>query len=146
MSMYPRRNFKCPFCRARMPIEQYRAFQPWKCPGCGRALQFSAAHGYVVAACFALLTLPILYVVGMRGWWLLGGTLTLWFPATILFIGPLDRIFSPRLEPYRPISGRAQSSSKFLSLFPPENDDDSASGATEKQSAHLTESHSRKGK
>lgn len=46
----------------------------------------SAAHGYVVEACFVLLVLPILYLLGVRGWWLLAGTLTLWFPATIFRI------------------------------------------------------------
>ena len=74
----------------------------------------------------AVLIFVLLYALGVRGWWLLSA-LVLWFPATVIAIGPLDRVIPPHLEPYRPVQWqfglRRQSP---LTLFPPrdpEHDD-----------------------
>jgi hypothetical protein len=100
---YPVRNFRCPFCGARMRTEEYKGRKPWTCPGCSRQLQFSETHGYILQLCFMGLALLFLYLLGIRGWGLLVGTLVGGFVLTVVFTGPLDRIIPPRLEPYRPI-------------------------------------------
>ena len=119
----PVRNFKCPFCGSRMPTEQYKFGQPWKCPSCSRPLQFSEAYGYVVEFLMAALIFVVLYALGVRGWYLLCA-LVLWFPATVIVIGPLHRIIPPRLEPYRPIEWQFSLHHRSpLTLFPPGDPD-----------------------
>jgi hypothetical protein len=103
---YPARNFKCPFCGEKMPTQEYKAWQPWNCPGCSAKLQFSEAYGWVVQLCFLGMALLLLYLLGLRGWQLavvgvLAGSLL-----TLVLIGPLHRIMPPSLEAYRPPAWR----------------------------------------
>jgi hypothetical protein len=74
---YPVRNFRCPFCGAKMPTEEYKGWKPWKCPGCSAELQFSQADGFILQLCFLGLALLLLYLLGLRGWQLGVGTVLL---------------------------------------------------------------------
>jgi hypothetical protein len=97
---YPVRNFKCPFCGAKMPTEQYRFMQPWVCPGCSQELQFSKARGCVLQFCFFGAALLCLYWLGLRGWQLVAGAVLGGSFLTVALSGPLDRVIPHRLEPY----------------------------------------------
>ena len=117
---YPVRNFRCPFCGARMPTETYKGWQPWKCPDCARDLQFSEAYGWIVQLVFFLFSLSSLYFFGFRGWQLFGAAIVAAFALTVLFVGPLHRVIPPRLEAYRPPPWKEN---KYLTLFPGEHAD-----------------------
>ena len=125
---YPARNFRCLFCGAKMPTEQYKALEPWTCPGCSRELQFSEAQGYIVQLCFFGVALLCLYLLGLRDWQLLGAAILSSFILTMVFIGPLDRIFPRRLEPFRPPPWKVKKSAATFpalstTIFPTLRDD-----------------------
>lgn len=120
---YPVRNFRCPFCGAKMPTEQYNGWKPWKCPGCSAELQFSQVYGQIVQLCFFGVALLILYLLGLRGWKLFGAVVLAGPLLTIIFIGPLGRIVPPQLEPYSPQPSSPWKQPKFVTLFPRENAD-----------------------
>ncbi len=117
----PVRHFKCPFCGATMPPEEYRAGKPWKCSVCAQPLQFSGVHSYVIGLCVLGITITLLVLFGLRGWSLFLVTVIVWFAAMLLCVGPLDGIFPPRLEPYRPVFRGPGSPSEFLRIFPNES-------------------------
>ena len=117
---YPVRNFRCPFCGAKVPTEQYGGWEPWKCPGCAGELQFSEAYGWIAQLCFFGVPLLTLYLLGLRGWQLFGAVVLAGSFLTVVFIGPLHRIVPPRLEPYRPPPWKEN---KFTTLFPRERVD-----------------------
>jgi hypothetical protein len=117
---YPVRNFRCPFCGAKMPTETYEGWKPWKCPGCARELQFSEAYSWIVLLCFFAVALLSLYLLGLRGWQLFVTVVLAGFFLTLVLTGPLHRIAPPRLEPYRPPPWKEN---KFVTLFPRERVD-----------------------
>jgi len=112
---YPVRNFRCPFCGARMRTEEYKGWKPWVCPGCSKQLQFSTFQGCVVQLLFLGVALLALYLLGLRGWQLFGAALLGAFVLTVVLIGPLDRVLPRRLEPYRPPPWKQP---RFVTLFP----------------------------
>ncbi len=103
-----------------MPTETYKGWEPWKCPGCARELQFSEAHGWIVQLCFFGVALLSLYLCGLRGWQLFVAAVLAGSFLTLVLTGPLDRIAPPRLEPYRPPPWKED---KFTTLFPHERVD-----------------------
>ncbi len=117
---YPVRNFKCPFCGTRMPTETYRGWQPWLCPGCSHALQFSTKYDIVLQLCTFGIALLCLYSVGVAGWHLAVGTILVGLVLTVVAAGPLSRVIPPRLEPYEPPPWKQP---KYLTLFPDERID-----------------------
>lgn len=144
---YPVRNFRCPFCGAKMPTEQYKGWKPWICPGCSQELQFSETYGWVVQLFFLGVALLLLYLLGFRGWQLLGFTAVAGFLLTVIFIGPLGRIIPPRLESYRPREwphwrSSAPSDGSILQLFPREDIkiDESDSSQTARQRSAVEKS------
>ena len=114
---YPVRNFKCPFCGARVPTETYRGWKPWKCPGCSAELQFSAAYCQILPLVFFAMALLFLFITGFRSWQLLVGAIFLGFVLTMLLTGPLTRVLPPKLERYRPPAWKRKKN-KFVTLFP----------------------------
>ena len=116
---YPVRHFRCPFCNAKMPTEEYKGWKPWKCPGCSRELQFSEAYGWIVQLCFFGVVFLSLYLLGLRGWHLLGAAVLVGSLLTVVLIGPLHRILPPRLEAYRPPPWKED---KFTTLFHRDHD------------------------
>jgi hypothetical protein len=123
---YPVRNFRCPFCGAKMPTEEYKGWKPWTCPGCSQDLQFSRTHGCLVQLCFLGVALIILYFLGLRGWELFVGALLGGGVLAVVFIGPLDRVIPRGLEPYRPAEwtrwrSRSAKGKSALDLFPDED-------------------------
>ena len=118
---YPVRNFRCPFCGAKMPTEQYKAWKPWRCPGCSQELQFSETYNRVVQSCFFGVALLSLYLAGLRGWQLFGAVLLAGSLLTLLLTVPLHRIVPPRLERYRPPPWKE---ARFATLFPDRGDSD----------------------
>jgi hypothetical protein len=99
---YPVRNFRCPFCGTKMQTEEYKGWKPWICHGCSAELQFSQAQGAILQLCFFGVALVSLYLLGLRGWQLLGAALLAGIILTLILTGPLDRIFPRRLEPFHP--------------------------------------------
>jgi len=85
-----------------MPTEEYKGWQPWKCPGCSAELQFSEAHGCILQLCFFAIALLALYLFGLRGWQLAVGTILVGFGLAVMLGAPLDRILPRRLELYHP--------------------------------------------
>ncbi len=97
---YPKSNFRCPACGAKMPTEQFRGWRPWVCPGCSQEWQFSEMYGSVVQLCSWVLVFIVLYAMGSRGWGLFLLTLFGGVALTILVGGPLNQVIPPRLELY----------------------------------------------
>jgi hypothetical protein len=129
---YPVRNFRCPFCGARVPTETYKGWKPWICPGCSAELQFSAAYGQTTPLVFFAVALLPLYTVGFRGWQLFGTAILLGLVLMALFLGPLERVLPPKLEAYRPPPWKKEKD-RFVTLFPrgmpdPERPNDAQSG------------------
>jgi len=114
---YPIRNFKCPFCGARMPTEEYKGWKPWKCPGCSAELQFSAAYGQIFPLVCFVVALLFLYITGFRSWQLFVAAIFLGFVLDILLFLPVTRVLPPRLETYRPPPWKKKRD-KFVTLFP----------------------------
>jgi len=115
---YPVRNFRCPFCGAKMRTEEIRAFQPWVCLDCSRELQFSKAHLCVLQMVFWLVALLILYYLDFHGWRLLVGTILLGGGLAFVLAGPLDRILPPALEPYELPPWKQPKQPRLVTLFP----------------------------
>ena len=107
---YPVRNFRCPFCGARVPTEQYRGGRPWVCPGCSRPLQFSATYEKFLSYGALGTSFLCCYLLGLWGWQLIIASLVIWFPLLFIFIGIFHRFVPPRLEAYE---------GSVLTLFPP---------------------------
>ena len=112
---YPIRNFRCPFCGARVPTETYIGWKPWKCPGCSAELQFSAAYGQIVQLVALVVVLLFLCLTGLRGWQLFFATILLGFVLAVLLFLPFTRVLPPKLETYRPPPWKED---KFVTLFP----------------------------
>jgi hypothetical protein len=107
-----------------MPTEEYKGWKPWVCPGCSAELQFSDAYGWIVQLCFFGVALFALYLLGFRGWKLLGAAVLAAALLTVVLIGPLGRILPPGLEPYRPSPWKKdKEEDKFETLFPHERAD-----------------------
>src|SRR6185369_12679165 len=120
---YPVRNFKCPFCHTKMPTETFRAWEPWTCAGCSRALQFSKTHGSVLQLCMFGVALLCLYSMGVVGWHLAVGTILAGLVLAVVLAGPLDRVIPPRLEPYEAPFWNQTKQGKYLRLFVDESID-----------------------
>jgi hypothetical protein len=102
-----------------MYTEEYKGWKPWVCHGCSAELQFSAADGSILQLCFLVVALLVLYLLGVRGWHLVLGTVIGGFLAAFVFGAPLDRIMPRRLEPFRPPPW--DEGPKFVTLFPHED-------------------------
>lgn len=120
---YPVRNFKCPFCGTKMPTETFRGWDPWTCPGCSRALQFSKTHGSIVQLCLFGVAFVGLYSMGVVGWHLAVGTLFAGLALAVVLAGPLDRVIPPRLEPYQAPFWKQGKQENYLGLFSDERSD-----------------------
>ena len=107
-----------------MPAEEYKGWKPWKCPDCSAELQFSESYGWIVQLCLFGVALLSLYLMGLRGWQLLGGVLLVGSLLTVVLVGPLHRIVPPKLEPYRPPSWRKHG--RAATLFPRDSVDSDA--------------------
>jgi phage FluMu protein Com len=128
---YPVRNFRCPFCGAKMRTEEYKGWKPWKCPGCSAELQFSKAHGAIVQLCFFGVALVFLYLQGFRGWQLGGITVLGGGLLALMLYGPLTKILPPRLELYRQPLPPPWKAEKFTTIFPHESIDSVKSKQTD---------------
>jgi hypothetical protein len=120
---YPVRNFRCPFCGAKMYTEEYKGWKPWVCHGCSAELQFSEADGSILQLCFLVVVFVVLYLLGIRGWHLVAGTFIGGFLAAVVLGAPLDRIMPRRLEPFRPLPPLPTppwKDEKYTTLFPRE--------------------------
>jgi hypothetical protein len=99
-----------------MSTQDYRAGQPWTCRHCGEQLQFSRRQtiiaGRIVAAC----SFALAYLLGFRGWQLLGVGIILWVAGLLLIPAFFDKYFPRKLERYQP-SGFVLDSQP-LTLFP----------------------------
>ncbi len=118
---YPVRNFRCPFCGAKMYTEEYKGWKPWVCHGCSAELQFSASDGSILQLCLFGVALLVLYLLGERGWHLVLGTFIGGSLATVVLVGPLDRIMPRRLELYCPppsLPTPPWKDEKYTTLFP----------------------------
>ena len=123
---YPVRNFRCPFCGAKMYTEEYKGWKPWVCHGCSAELQFSAADGSMLQLCFLVVVFVVLYLLGIRGWHLVAGTFIGGFLAAFVLTVPLDRILPRRLEPFRPpppLPTPPWKNERYTTLFPRDNVD-----------------------
>ena len=121
---YPVRNFRCPFCGAKMRTEEYKYLKPWVCQSCSAELQFSAANGRILTFCFIGVALLLLYLMGLRGWQLALAVIPAGFILTFIFTVPLDRILPRRLEPFcppPPLPPLPWTDEKFTTLFPHED-------------------------
>jgi hypothetical protein len=98
-----------------MRTEEYKGWKPWVCHGCSAELQFSAADGSIEQLCIFGVALLVLYLLGVRGWHLVLGTLIGGFLAAVALVVPLDRVLPRRLEPFRPPPW--DEGPKFTTLF-----------------------------
>ena len=95
-----------------MPLHEYKAGKPWKCTSCSRELQVSKWYEYVIFYSSLALTATVLFVLGLRMWQVIIGTLLLFFPVVLISLGIVERFVPSPLEPYGGKDKRI-----FLSLF-----------------------------
>ena len=92
----------CPFCRGRLQNEGLRPGKPLVCPTCSEKLQPQMRQLHVSGAIALGLTVAACYLFGLRGLWLLGAVIFLWFPIYIAWDFLFVRIVPPRFERYEP--------------------------------------------
>jgi hypothetical protein len=95
-------TLNCPFCGGILRNTDLHKGEPLICPVCGAKLQHSTSQLHLsgfIALCVALL---VLYLLGLRGIWLVVTTVLVWFPVYVAWDFVFTRIVPPRFEAYVP--------------------------------------------
>ncbi len=90
----------CPFCGERLPNEELRTGKPLVCPTCSEKLQPQMRQLQVSGTIALGLTVAACYLFGLRGLWLLGVVILLWFPIYVVWDFLFVRIVPPKFERY----------------------------------------------
>ena len=88
----------CPYCNARVRLEDVELTPGFECPICGRYIKVSEGYRRTVYATAWIPGLLVLYALGVRLWWVL----LLWWPP----------VYIPYRVPLR-IRGKVSDSSPF---------------------------------
>jgi hypothetical protein len=129
---------KCPTCNATLDNNKVRVGKPLVCPSCSAELQPSERQAYIGELAAIAIAICISYLFGLRGLWLLGASVVMWFPIAMAWVFVFVRIVPPKFESYRPLPTLPQlptppwKEPKFVTLFPREHVDSDQS----KQSDH----------
>jgi hypothetical protein len=103
----------CPFCRGRLPNEKVWPGKPLICPTCSQELQPEDRQLHISGTIALGLTLAGCYLFGLRGLWLVGAVVVLWFPIYIAWEFIFVRIVPPRFEKYQ---SAEKSTEKYITL------------------------------
>ena len=101
-----RPTVRCPACGAVLPNRAYRIGGLWRCENCQGEFQIAQWILLVTLACAVGLSAGICALVGLRGFWLAGATVLLWFPVDFALVYLRNRIISIPLEAYSGKEGR----------------------------------------
>jgi hypothetical protein len=84
-----------------MPNES-RYKRPWTCPSCSGQYTFPLWYQNLVFWGAFVLAFVLFRALGLTGISLYAATAIFWIPTLLICIFLLDRLWVPRLEPYRP--------------------------------------------
>ena len=90
-------QLKCPFCGATLPNRQYHANAPSICPGCNRKLGVANWYQNLFMLIGVAITLTGCWLLGLRAWRLLLGTLVAFFPVCVFTVFAVAQLFPPPL-------------------------------------------------
>lgn len=102
---------RCPACRRMIPSEDIWVEPPFRCWACGQELQIASRYEWLTAVVSLSLSMPLAFILGMKGLALLFGLLVGWIPFYVVLLITFRVLIAPRLEKYQP------NEREFLTLF-----------------------------
>lgn len=89
----------CPICGAIVP-NRHPVGKPFKCERCGASLQLSRRRSSVEGWIDLAIALIGAWMLGNRGWLLVGATVGLYIALLFLSVPISEKVWPSRLEPY----------------------------------------------
>jgi len=93
---------RCPLCRSTLAHSQIDFSQPFRCPFCGEEIYVPNSYPLSYVLFSVLVTGPLLFALGLRGYALLFATLVAWLPVLAGMMIMIRPLVPPPLRPYRP--------------------------------------------
>jgi hypothetical protein len=97
-----RRGVRCPQCGRRMPLSKLIFRENFRCIRCHVPLHVSVAYSRVLVVLSAVVSLALLWGVGIRNLWLFVLLLPLGFLILTLMVRAAPFVVSPRLNVGKP--------------------------------------------